>query len=57
MNPVPKKEDILEKLQERGFKSSPTHFSGTGIKSDISHRELVDLLKELAKTGSVQNAG
>ncbi|MBI2661025.1 hypothetical protein HYX09_02020 [Candidatus Woesearchaeota archaeon] len=50
INPVPKKEDILEKLQERGFKSSPTHFSGTGIKSDISHRELVDLLKELAKT-------
>lgn len=41
-----KKEELIEMVRERGFKAAETHFSGTGIRSDISYNELLTLIKE-----------
>ena len=41
-----KKEDIIKKIKKKGYMASGTHFSGTGIRSDISYRKLLPLLKE-----------
>ena len=41
-----KKEDIVKKIKKKGFNASNTHFSGTGIRSNISYDKLISLLKE-----------
>ena len=41
-----RKQDIIKKIKKKGFKVSETHFSGTGIRSDILYNELLSLLKE-----------
>jgi len=41
-----KKEELIRKIKNMGFKASETHFSGTGIRSDITYSKLVRLLKE-----------
>ena len=41
-----KKEDIIKKIKREGYKASGTHFSGTGIRSDIPYANLFPLLKE-----------
>jgi len=42
---VPKYELLMNKIKERGHRVSRTHFSGFGIKSDISREEIEVLLK------------
>ena len=41
-----KKEDIIKKIKKKGFKVAATHFSGTGIRSNIPYGKLIWLLKE-----------
>jgi len=41
-----KKQDLIKKIRKKGYKVSNTHFSGTGIRSDISYNKLLRLLKE-----------
>ncbi|HZX44509.1 MAG TPA: tRNA (guanine(26)-N(2))-dimethyltransferase [Candidatus Nanoarchaeia archaeon] len=41
---IPRKLELLEKLRKKGYLASETHFSGTGIRSDIRIGELLDLL-------------
>ncbi len=41
-----KKEAIIKKIKKKGYRASGTHFSGTGIRSDISYSKLLPLLKE-----------
>ncbi len=43
---LPKKRDILFLLKKLGFKAVETHFSGSGIRSDISLSKLVKILKK-----------
>ena len=42
---IKKKMDIIKKIRKKGFKASGTHFSGTGIRSDISYSKLLALLR------------
>lgn len=44
----PSIDDIEEKLKDRGFKSSRTHFSSTGIKTDAPYEEFKDIFLELS---------
>jgi len=41
-----KKEDLIKKIRKGGFKAENTHFSGIGIRSNVSYNRLVSLLKE-----------
>ena len=41
-----KKGDIIKKIKKRGYRASGTHFSGTGIRSNIPYSKLLPLLKE-----------
>ena len=41
-----KKEIIIRKIKKKGFNATNTHFSGTGIRSNISYSKLLTLLKE-----------
>ncbi len=42
---IQKKEELLKKIKDKGYKASKTHFSPIGIKSDISLEVLLDLLR------------
>jgi len=41
-----KKEELVRKIRDKGYKAAPTHFSGTGIRTDIGYREFLKLLKK-----------
>ena len=41
-----RKEDIIKKIGNKGFKAASTHFSGIGIRSNIPYDKLLRLLKE-----------
>lgn len=41
----PKKEPIIEKIKNLGYRASGTHFKGEGIRSSISYLKLANLLK------------
>jgi len=43
---IKKKEEIIKKIKKKGFKATNTHFSGTGIRSNISYSKLLTSLKE-----------
>ncbi len=43
---IPKKEDILRKINDFGYNAASTHFSGTGIRTNMAYEKLVDILKE-----------
>ena len=43
---ITKKENLIKKIRKKGFKADSTHFSGTGIRSDIPYNKLLPLLKE-----------
>jgi len=40
-----KKEDIIKKIKKNGYMASGTHFSGTGVRSNIPYAKLLPLLK------------
>ncbi len=40
-----KKDKLMEKIKKLGYQSSETHFKGEGIRSDISLKELIRILK------------
>ncbi|MBS3790300.1 MAG: methyltransferase [Candidatus Thermoplasmatota archaeon] len=42
-------DEIMEILEEKGFKTSRTHFSPTGLKTDAPYRELEELFIELSE--------
>lgn len=42
---IPKKLELIKKIKKLGFKAGETHFSGTGIRSDIGFRKLIRLTK------------
>jgi tRNA (guanine26-N2/guanine27-N2)-dimethyltransferase len=44
---IKKKEAIIEKIRKLGFKAANSHFSGTGIRTDMPHEELIRLIKQL----------
>ena len=46
---APKFEKVFDKLQEEGFIAVKTHYSPLGIKTNASNKELMDIIKELAK--------
>ena len=41
-----KKEVLMKKIKDNGFKAAETHFSGTGIRSDIPYGRLAAILKK-----------
>ena len=41
-----KKETLIKKIKKKGYKAANTHFSGTGIRTNIPYRKLLTLLKE-----------
>ena len=41
-----KKENLIKKIRKKSYKATSTHFSGTGLRSDIAYRKLLTLLKE-----------
>mgnify|MGYP000091328415 CR=1 FL=1 len=41
-----KKEELIKEIKELGFKAACSHFSGTGIRADISQDRLLRILKE-----------
>ena len=43
---IPKKEDLIKVLKKKGFKATSTHFSGTGIKSNVDEKELVKVIQK-----------
>lgn len=44
---APKLDTIIDKIKEKGFIATKTHFSPVGIKSDIGIEELNDIIKSL----------
>lgn len=42
----PKISDVLEEIEDRGYRCSPTHFSPTGIKTDAPSEVMVDIFSE-----------
>ncbi len=42
---LPKKDLLKNKIRKMGYKASDTHFKGEGIRSDISLKELINILK------------
>ncbi len=46
---IPKKNEIIKKIKSKGYKASPTHFKPEGIRSNISSKDLIRLLKEKFK--------
>lgn len=45
MKNMGKKEIIIEKIKKLGYKASDTHFKGEGIRSNIPHQKLVNMMK------------
>ena len=45
LNPIPKKDYVIEKIKEIGFEASETHFDGKSIRSSIGEKELATLIK------------
>ncbi|MBS3102755.1 hypothetical protein J4458_04895 [Candidatus Woesearchaeota archaeon] len=43
---IMKKEVLMKKIKDNGFKAAETHFSGTGIRSDIPYGRLAAILKK-----------
>ncbi|MFO7677498.1 MAG: tRNA (guanine(10)-N(2))-dimethyltransferase [Thermoplasmatota archaeon] len=43
---VPSKDKIFQKIQEKGYSASPTHFSTTGFKTNASIKEIKQIFKE-----------
>jgi len=41
-----KKEDLIKKIKKKSYKVASTHFSGTGIRTNIPYKKLLILLKE-----------
>ena len=41
---IPKKEELIKKLKKKGYKACETHFSGRGVRSDISLEKLLKLM-------------
>ncbi|MBI2549478.1 hypothetical protein HYW21_09105 [Candidatus Woesearchaeota archaeon] len=39
-----KKKELIQRIEAKGYKAAPTHFSGQGIRSTIPLKELVELL-------------
>lgn len=44
---IPKKELIISEIRKKGFKAFATHFSGSGIKSEIDVGKLVRIIKKI----------
>ena len=44
---IPKKEELIKTLNKKGFKATGTHFSGTGIKSNVKEKELIKIIRQL----------
>jgi len=44
LNIIPQ-EDIIKKIEDKGFRAAKTHFKGDGIRSNISLNELIRILK------------
>jgi len=38
-------EQVILSLREQGYQASRTHYSGTGIRTDASYREILDILR------------
>ena len=41
---IPKKEELIKKLKKKGYKACETHFSGRGVRSDISLEKLLKII-------------
>ena len=40
-----KKEELIKRIKKKGYKVGETHFSGTGVRSNILLKELIKILK------------
>lgn len=43
---IMKKSDLIKKIKKDNFKANETHFSGTGIRSNISYNKFIRILKK-----------
>ena len=46
---IPKTEDIMKNIKKKKHKVSLTHFSPTGIRSDISEKQIIRIIKQESK--------
>jgi tRNA (guanine26-N2/guanine27-N2)-dimethyltransferase len=44
---IPRKDFLIKKIKKKGYKASNTHFSGTGIRSNIKEKELIKIIKSV----------
>jgi len=44
--PIPRTNELIEKIEKKGFKVSRTHFLDTAIKSEIIFEKLINLIKK-----------
>ena len=42
---IPRKLELIKKLKKLGYKACETHFSGTGVRSDIGFKELIKIVR------------
>ncbi len=42
---IPKKEELMKKIRKKGYKASETHFSCTGIRSNMELKKLLKLIQ------------
>ena len=45
LNTLPKKEELIKSIKNKGYKAAETHFRENSIRTDISEKELVKLLR------------
>jgi len=46
--PAPSTSKLMDAMRQRGFQASPTHITGTGLKTDAPASELVRCIRELS---------
>ncbi len=42
---IPRKEELIKKLNKKGYKASETHFSGFSVRSDIEFEKLLKIIR------------
>ena len=45
INPVPKNEEVISKIMQKGYSAASTHFKGTGIRTDMPAQDFLNILK------------
>jgi tRNA (guanine26-N2/guanine27-N2)-dimethyltransferase len=47
---VPKREEVIEAIREKGYPVSRTHFAPTGFRTDAPIEDIKDMIEELSES-------